>query len=185
VRKDVFDKDFLVCIVYFRDQAIVIAFDIEDRASPYEVSVPKSRARFREVTPVSFPRQFVPLFQRRLGIGMCFPELAQSPFADDSHSAIPFNGYTRILRALGQAWAPTDLKARRSRSKPSYRLLAAGGQRNGAGRAHCGAIKIEWAAGIRIDRSPAGHAGYRPRQRFILNFLRPATRRNDAGHRSR
>jgi hypothetical protein len=55
---------------------------------------------------------------------MCFPELAQSPFADDSHSAIPFNGYTRILRAFGQAWAPTDLKARRSRSKPLYRLLA-------------------------------------------------------------
>jgi hypothetical protein len=103
LREDVFDEDFLVSIVYFRNQAVVIAFDIEDRASPYEVSVPKSRARFREVTPVGFPRQFVPLFQRRFGIGMCFPELAQSPFADDSHSAIPFNGYTRILRASGQA----------------------------------------------------------------------------------
>jgi hypothetical protein len=126
VREDVFDEDFLVSIVYFRNQAVVIAFDIEDRASPYGVSVPKSRARLREVTPVGFPRQFVPLFQRRLGIGMCFPELAQSPFTDDSHSAIPFNGYTRILRALGQAWAPTDLKARRSRSKHLYRLLTAG-----------------------------------------------------------
>src|SRR5215471_14729077 len=103
VREDVFDEDFLVSIVYFRNQAVVIAFDIEDRASPYGVSVPKSRARFREVTPGGFPRQFVPLFQRRLGIGMCFPELAQSPFADDSHSAIPFKGYTRILRASSQA----------------------------------------------------------------------------------
>jgi DdrB-like protein len=171
VREDVFDEDFLVSIVYFRNQAVVIAFDIEDRASPYGVSVPKSRARFREVTPVGFPRQFVPLFQGRLGIGMCFPELAQSPFADDSHSAIPFNGYTRILRALGQAWSPTDLKARHSRSKPLYRLLAAGDQSNGAGRAHSGPIKIERAAGNRIDRSSAGHAGYRPRQRFIATYF--------------
>jgi hypothetical protein len=43
------------------NQAIVIAFDIEDRASSYRIGVPKSRARFREVTPVGFPRQFVPL----------------------------------------------------------------------------------------------------------------------------
>jgi hypothetical protein len=103
VRKDVFDKDFLVCIVYFRDQAIVIAFYIEDRASPDGIGVPKSGARFREVAPFGFPRQFVPLFQRRLGIGVFFPELAQSPFADDSHSAIPFKGHARILRALSQA----------------------------------------------------------------------------------
>jgi hypothetical protein len=155
VREDVFDEDFLVSIVYFRNQAIVIAFDIEDRASPYGVSVPKSRARFREVSPVGFPRQFVPLFQRRLGIGMCFPELAQSPFADDSHSAIPFNGYTRILRALGQAWAPTDLKARRSRSKLLYRLLAAGDLSNGAGRAHWIYMKLSGRQGYaQIDHPP-------------------------------
>src|SRR5262245_16671264 len=103
VREDVFDEDFLVSIVYFRNQAVVIAFDIEDRASPYGVGVPKSCAYLRKVAPVGLPRQFVPLFQRRLGIGMFFPELAQSLFADDSHSAIPFNGYTRILRARGQA----------------------------------------------------------------------------------
>jgi hypothetical protein len=103
VREDVFDEDFLVSIVYFRNQAVVIAFNIEDRASPDGIGVPKSRARFREVTPVGFPRQFVPLFQRRLGIGMGFPELAQSPFADDSHSAIPFKSHARILRVLGQA----------------------------------------------------------------------------------
>jgi hypothetical protein len=54
VREGVFDEDFLVSIIYFRNPAVVIAFDIEDRASPYGVSVPKSRARFRQVTPVGF-----------------------------------------------------------------------------------------------------------------------------------
>jgi hypothetical protein len=86
---------------------------------------------------------------------MCFPELAQSPFADDSHSAIPFNGYTRILRALGQAWARTDLKARRSRSKPFYRLRASEAVAM-ARAAFIAAPKFERAAGNRMDRSPAG-----------------------------
>ena len=94
VHEDVFDKDFLVCIVYFRDQAIVIAFYIE-MCKSRRIRVPKSGARFREVAPFGFPRQFVPLFQRRLGIGMFFPELAQSPFADDSHSVIPFKVHAR------------------------------------------------------------------------------------------
>jgi hypothetical protein len=77
-----FDEGFLVCIVYFRNPAIVIAFNIiEDCTSAYGVGVPKSTARFRKAAPVGFPRQFVPLFQRRFRIGMCFPELAQSPFA--------------------------------------------------------------------------------------------------------
>jgi hypothetical protein len=74
--EDVFDEDFLVCIVYFCNQAIAIALDIEDRASSYGAGVPKSCARFRKVAPVGLPRQVVPLFQRRPGIGMFFPELA-------------------------------------------------------------------------------------------------------------
>src|SRR5262245_55517295 len=102
VREDVFDEDFLVSIVYFRNQAIVIAFDIEDRASPYGVGMPKSPAHIRKITPVGFPRQLVPLFQRCLGIGMFFPKLAQSPFADDSHLAILSRVNTRIMRARSQ-----------------------------------------------------------------------------------
>jgi hypothetical protein len=91
VLKDVFDEDFLVCIVYFCNQTIIITLDIEDRATPNGIGVPKSGPHICEVVPVGFPGQFVPFFQRWLGISMFFPELAQSPFADDSHSAIPFH----------------------------------------------------------------------------------------------
>src|SRR5262245_21952188 len=120
VREDVFDEDFLVSIVYFRNQAIVIAFVIEYRASPYGVGMPKRRACFREITPVSFPRQFVPLFQRRLVIGVCFAELAQSLFPDDFHSAIPFNRDTRIVRTSSQACSSKGSHPRFSRSKYLY-----------------------------------------------------------------
>jgi hypothetical protein len=162
VREDVFDEDFLVSIVNFRNQAIVIAFDIEDCASPYGVGVPKSSARFHKVAPVGFLRQFVPLFQRRLGIGMCFPELAQSPFADDSHSAIPFNDYTRILRVLSQAGASTDLKMRRSRSKPPYPSLTVRDPRKDADRAHCNSIKVGRVASTRtIWRLPVAKVSNR------------------------
>jgi hypothetical protein len=81
----------LVLIKNLRNQAILIAADVEDRAVTYSIGVRVNLPDFSEVAPYRFARRFEPLLKRRFRIPMLSlaPKLPQSFSTDDVHPQPP------------------------------------------------------------------------------------------------
>lgn len=90
VRQHLADVDQLVVVPDARDEAVLVAADVEHGqrlAAPVRdaIGLGQVRPQLLEALPPGVQSQLVPLPQRRLGVGMPRPELAQAFEADHAH----------------------------------------------------------------------------------------------------
>jgi hypothetical protein len=83
VRQYKSNQDGLILVVNFGDEPVLIPADVENRASPVQVSVPEHLPRFSKVPPPGSLRHAIPGIQHFLCIRVSLPELPQSFSADD------------------------------------------------------------------------------------------------------
>src|SRR5262249_53251745 len=83
-----------------RDQAILVAADIEDHEAVSAVGGLERLADVAEAFPAGAPRDLVPSLQRRFRLCMPFPELAKLLLGDDVHVSVP----KRMISLAIQTW---------------------------------------------------------------------------------
>jgi hypothetical protein len=76
-------------VVDLRNQAVLVALDIEDRTFTARISMRKVTSRLNQIAPCSFLRHVIPIRERLFRIRMYFPKFSQWSLADDTHQQPP------------------------------------------------------------------------------------------------
>src|SRR5215510_2461282 len=87
VRHDSEHKHFLHFITHSSNQAIIITFDVKDRATSNRISVSKIHPHIDQVSPSSFFRNTIPVQQRVFRARVALPKLSQSFLAYDTQTS--------------------------------------------------------------------------------------------------
>src|SRR5262249_39726898 len=83
--QDMDDVDPLLIVPDLRDEAVLVASNVEDGTISNRIGVREIEPRLDQVRPPGVFGDPIPIFERLFGVGMNFPKLAQSFPADDSH----------------------------------------------------------------------------------------------------
>jgi hypothetical protein len=81
--------DLLRLIFDHGNQAVIVSFNIKDRAITDRVGVTKAFPRVREILPGGPARNIVPVQQRVFGARVFLPEFPEFPFANYSQRVPP------------------------------------------------------------------------------------------------
>ena len=85
MREDVQDEDPAGVVIDSRDQAVLVAFDVEDGSSADNICVAKITSDVGQVLPLGALRDSVPVHQGNGCIGVLPGEIEDRPPADHPH----------------------------------------------------------------------------------------------------